>query len=141
MSVDLVTDLASLRPRTENIGNLTQSAGISPTGRRAVFEARGEIFTVPAKHGPIRQLTQSPGVAERYPAWSPDGEHIAYWSDRSGEYELTLRSTDGSGDERRLTEMGPRATATSRSGHRTARRSRSSIIRRRSGSTISTPTG
>jgi tricorn protease len=107
LDVDVVTDLASLRPHTESVGNLIQAGGISPTGQRALFQARGEIFTVPAKHGPIRQLTRSSGVAERYPAWSPDGEQIAYWSDRSGEYELTLRSADGSGEERTLTRLGP----------------------------------
>jgi tricorn protease len=107
LNVDVVTDLASLRPHIEGVGNLIQAAGISATGQRAVFQARGEIFTVPAKHGPIRQLTRSPGIAERYPAWSPDGEQVAYWSDRSGEYELTLRPADGSGDERSLTELGP----------------------------------
>ncbi len=106
LNVDLVTDLASLRPHSENVADLIQWANISPSGKRAVFQARGEIFTVPAEHGPIRQLTRSPGVAERYPAWSPDGEHVVYWSDRSGEYELTLRSAGGSGDERSLTSMG-----------------------------------
>jgi tricorn protease len=107
LNVDLVTDLASLRPHTENVASLIQWANISPSGKRAVFQARGEIFTVPAEHGPIRQLTRSSGVAERYPAWSPDGEHVAYWSDSSGEYELKLRSADGLGEERSLTNMGP----------------------------------
>ncbi|MGD8866336.1 MAG: protease, partial [Gemmatimonadales bacterium] len=86
VDVEVVTDLAGLRPRTENVSNLIQSAHISPTGKRAVFQARGEIFTVPAEHGVIRKLTHTSGVAERYPAWSPDGENIAYWSDKSGEY-------------------------------------------------------
>ena len=58
-------------------------AGISPTGKRAAFEARGDVFTVPAEHGPVLNLTRSSGVAERYPRWSPDGKTIAYWSDRS----------------------------------------------------------
>ena len=49
----------------------------------------------------------SSGVAERYPSWSPDGKHIAYFSDRSGEYQLTLRDADGTGDEQVLTKFGP----------------------------------
>src|SRR5208282_1317940 len=71
-----------------------------------VFEARGEIFTVPAEHGVLRNLTRSSGVAERYPAWSPDGKSIAYFSDRSGEYELTIRPAEGSGHEDTLTSLG-----------------------------------
>jgi len=107
VDISVVTDLASLRPRAENVGNMIQGASISPTGKRAVFQARGEIFTVPAEHGPIWNLTHSSGVAERYPSWSPDGKTIAYWSDRSGEYELTVRSPDSPGEERKLTDLGP----------------------------------
>ena len=59
-----------------------------------LFQARGEIFSVPAENGPVYDLTRTPGVAERSPSWSPDGKTIAYWSDRSGEYELTLMDVD-----------------------------------------------
>jgi tricorn protease len=104
--VEVVTDKATLRPRLENVGGLIRNATISPTGKRALFEARGDIFSVPAEHGIIRNLTESQGVAERYPAWSPDGKWIAYFSDRSGEYELTLRSADGKGGEEQLTRLG-----------------------------------
>jgi tricorn protease len=107
VDVTVVTDLASLRPHAENVGNMIQSANVSPSGKRAVFQARGEVFTVPAEHGPIWNLTHSSGVAERYPSWSPDGRTIAYWSDRSGEYELTVRSPDSPGEERKLTDLGP----------------------------------
>lgn len=106
VEIDVVTDRASLKPRTESVAELIQNAAISPSGARAVFEARGELFTVPAEHGPIRQMTRSSGFAERYPAWSPDGLWIAYFSDRTGEYELTIRSADGSGDEQTLTSLG-----------------------------------
>ena len=105
--VTVVTDLATLRPRTENVSGLLQWAGISPQGKRAVIQARGDLFTLPAEHGPALQLTRSSGVAERYPGWSPDGKHIAYWTDRSGEYELALRAADGSGEERVVTTLGP----------------------------------
>jgi len=104
--VTVVTDLATLRPRTENVSGLLQWAHISPQGKRAVVQARGDLFTLPAEHGPALPLTRSSGVAERYPAWSPDGKQIAYWSDRSGEYELMVRSADGSGAERAVTSLG-----------------------------------
>jgi tricorn protease len=106
VAIDVVTDLATLKPRVERVSDLIFSGWVSPSGKRAVFEARGDVFTVPAEHGPIRNLTASSGIAERYPTWSPDGRHIAYWSDRSGEYELTLRPADGSGSEERLTSLG-----------------------------------
>ncbi len=106
VAIDVVTDLATLKPRVERVSDLIFSGWVSPSGKRAVFEARGDVFTVPAEHGPVRNLTASSGVAERYPTWSPDGRYIAYWSDRSGEYELTLRPADGSGGEERLTSLG-----------------------------------
>ena len=107
VSVEVVTDQATLRPRSEKVAGLIFDGGISPSGKRAVFEARGDVFTVPAEHGPVRNLTNSSGIAERYPAWSPDGKWVAYWSDRSGEYQLTVRPADGSGEERTLTSYGP----------------------------------
>lgn len=107
VEVQVVTDEATLRPRVARVGNRIQNGGISPTGKRAVVEARGEIFTIPAEHGVSVNLTRSSGYAERYPAWSPDGSSIAYWSDRTGEYELTIRPADGSGEERTVTRLGP----------------------------------
>ena len=65
---------------------------LSPTGKRVVVEARGEIFTIPAEKGDVRNLTNSSGSAERDPAWSPDGKWISYFSDKSGEYSLVHRS-------------------------------------------------
>ena len=83
------------------------AASVSPTGRRAAFEARGDIVTAPAERGAEINVTRSSGVADRYPRWSPDGKTIAYWSDRSGEYELTLRQAEGPGAERKVTSLGP----------------------------------
>jgi tricorn protease len=104
--VRVVTDAITLKPRSVKVTPLIETAGISPTGKRGVFAARGEMFTVPAEHGPVMNLTRSSGVAERYPSWSPDGRLVAYWSDRGGEYQLTVRPADGSGSERTLTKLG-----------------------------------
>src|SRR6204780_1540588 len=72
-----------------------QNFDISPTGVRVVVEAHGDIFTLPAEKGDIRNLTKTPGTAERDPSWSPDGKSIAYFSDVSGEYQLYIRDQDG----------------------------------------------
>jgi tricorn protease len=76
---------------------------IAPDGKRAVLAARGEVFTVPAKDGSIRNLTNSPGVREQKVAWSPDGKWIAYVSDRTGEDEIYVTPQDGLGDEQAIT--------------------------------------
>ncbi|MFW6202465.1 MAG: S41 family peptidase, partial [Gemmatimonadota bacterium] len=83
------------------------SAALSPTGRRAVFEARGEIFTVPAEHGDWRNLSKSPGAADRFPAWSPDGEQIAWFSDAGGEYRLVIRDQRGFDEPREIELPNP----------------------------------
>ncbi|TSA26953.1 MAG: peptidase S41 [Ignavibacteriales bacterium] len=107
VNIKLVTDELTLMPKVEKVANLMQGAWLSPDGKRAVVEARGEIFSVPAVNGPIYNLTKSSGVAERYPAWSPDGKYVAYWSDRSGEYELTVRNMEKPSEEKQLTSYGP----------------------------------
>lgn len=107
VNVRVVTDNSTLIPHTVKVSDYIQNADISPKGERAVIEARGDIFTLPKEHGIIRDITRTSGYAERFPAWSPDGRQIAYWSDRSGEYELTLRNQDGSGKEQQLTKLGP----------------------------------
>ncbi len=99
-------DLPHLRAELKTVSDHIQSYSLSPSGKRALFEARGEVFTVPEKHGSVRNLTNTSGVAERDPAWSPDGRHIAYFSDRTGEYELYLRPGDGKGEEKQLTQGG-----------------------------------
>ena len=105
--VRVVTDEATLRPRTAKVDTLIQSASVSPTGKRALFEARGDVFSAPAEFGPVMNATRTSGVAERYPRWSPDGKSIAYWSDKAGEYELYVRQAEGAGDERKVTSLGP----------------------------------
>jgi len=105
--VQVITDRATLKPRVEDVSGLIHASFVSPTGKRALLQARGDIFSLPAEHGVVRNLTHSSGVAERYPTWSPDGKWIAYFSDRSGEYELTRRPADAPGPEEILTELGP----------------------------------
>ena len=101
-------DLDAVRPHFTKVDpKRIQNFGISPTGARAVFEAWGEIFTVPTDKGDIRNLTHSPAVADRDPAWSPDGKSIAYFSDESGEYELCIRSQNGMGKVRHINLGNP----------------------------------
>jgi tricorn protease len=96
VSIQIHGELASLVPHRVNLTpDEIQNAELSPTGARAVFEAHGEIFTVPAEKGDTRNLTQTSGVAERDPSWSPDGKTIAYFSDASGEYQLYLHDQSG----------------------------------------------
>ncbi|MFO7998688.1 MAG: PDZ domain-containing protein [Bacteroidales bacterium] len=84
------------RDRWEDVGpTALQNPSLSPTGKRALFEYRGDIFTVPKEHGPWRNITRSPGAADRFPVWSPDGNRIAWFSDESGEYRLMVGGQDG----------------------------------------------
>ncbi len=96
VSIRIAGDLPATRPHYEKVGDKIQNAAISPTGARAVFEARGEILTAPGEKGDIRNLTRTAAVAERGPAWSPDGKSIAYFSDESGEYALHIADQSGS---------------------------------------------
>ncbi|MCU0771786.1 MAG: PDZ domain-containing protein [Verrucomicrobia bacterium] len=105
--VRVVTDQATLKSRVQNVSEFIHASSVSPAGKRALVQARGEIFSLPAEHGPIRNLTRSAAVAERYPAWSPDARWIACFSDRSGEYELVRRPAEGEGEEETLTALGP----------------------------------
>ena len=105
--IRVVTDASTLRARTAKADDLVAAASVSPTGRRAAFEARGDVVTIPAENGATINVTRSSGVADRYPRWSPDGKTLAYWSDRSGEYELTLRAAESTGAERKVTTLGP----------------------------------
>lgn len=84
------------RPRWEDVtANQLQNASLSPTGKRALFEYRGDIFTVPKEDGDWRNITQSSGAADRAPIWSPDGQQIAWFSDASGEYQLIVADQYG----------------------------------------------
>jgi len=102
VDIHIAGDQPQLRVRYENVGNRIRNADISPSGVRAVFEARGEILTVPAERGDIRNLTNTPGADERYPAWSPDGKKIAYFSDEGGEEALYVKNQNGQGEAQKI---------------------------------------
>ena len=93
--VTVAGDLPQVRPHWEKVGTQIENVNLSPTGQRAVFEAHGDILTVPAEHGDARNVTNSPGVEDRDPAWSPDGKSIAWFSDKSGEYQLFIGDQKG----------------------------------------------
>jgi len=95
VNITVTGDFPWMMPRWEDVGSRITNLEISPTGKRVLVEARGEIFTIPAEKGDTRNLTNSSGSAERDPAWSPDGKFISYFSDRSGEYRLYIESQDG----------------------------------------------
>jgi tricorn protease len=102
VEIGVTGDLPATRPHWEKVSDQIQNSGISPTGARAVFEARGEILTVPGEKGDIRNLTRTTTVLERDPAWSPDGKWIAYFSDESGEYALHLKDQSGLGEVKKI---------------------------------------
>jgi tricorn protease len=90
VKVTIKGELPALRPRIVKVTELIQKGVPSPSGARVAFEARGEVFTVPAAKGDARNLTRTTGAAERDPAWSPDGQKLAFFSDASGEYQLHI---------------------------------------------------
>lgn len=96
LEIHVKGDMNFARPRWENVtANNLSNPQISPTGKRAVFEHRGEIFTVPKKEGSWRNLTNSSSAADRAPVWSPKGDQIAWFSDESGEYQLVVSDQKG----------------------------------------------
>jgi tricorn protease len=103
VSIDVTGDLPDVRSHFVKVADQIQNTSISPSGLRVAIEAHGEILTVPAKHGPVRNLTNSPGVMEREPHWSPDGQSIAFFSDEPGAdgkpglYQLHIVSQTGAG--------------------------------------------
>ena len=99
-------DFRNTLPYHRNVRENIQWFTISPTGARALFVARGDIFSAPAKEGEVRNLTRTSGVRERDATWSPDGRWIAYLSDKGGEYEIYVRPADGTGEERQVTTGG-----------------------------------
>lgn len=90
IDIQVVSDLSLEIPQLKNVSNHIQNMTAAPGGKRVIFEARGELFDVPAKEGFVQNLTQSSGAYDHSPSWSPDGKYVAYWSDKGGEYEIYL---------------------------------------------------
>lgn len=96
INITISEDFVGSRTQLQKVGSEISSFGISPDGKRAVFGAHGEVFTVPEKYGETRNLTNSSGIHERDSRWSPDGKYIAYISDKTGEDEIYIQLQDGS---------------------------------------------
>ncbi len=100
VKIKVITDHITIYPKNVKVNNNWNNAFIAPDGKRVLVEARGEVFSLPAENGYIKNLTKSSGYAERYPAWSPNGQYIAYWSDKSGEYNLHLIDNESNKEEK-----------------------------------------
>jgi len=107
LSVQVPDDKPATRPEFRSVADWMGAMDLSPSAKRAVIEARGELFTVPAEKGDVRDLTNTPGARERDPAWSPDGKWIAYLSDESGEYQIHVIGADGKTPGRQVTKEPP----------------------------------
>ena len=103
VSITAEGDFPWMMPAWKDVGGRIANMALSPTGKRAAVEARGEIFTIPAEKGDVRNIAPSSASAERDPAWSPDGKQLSYFSDRSGEYKLYIANADGLTPPREIT--------------------------------------
>ncbi len=103
ISIHVISDLSAEMPRKENVAGRINNMTAAPKGKRIIFEARGELFNVPQKEGYTINLTGSSGAFDREPSWSPDGSHVAYWSDKSGENEIYLAPGSGEGEHKKVT--------------------------------------
>jgi len=103
LSILLPADRSQTIKRWATVNKNITDFDISPDGKRAVFAARGDVFTAPAKEGSIRNLSRTPGIREKSTVWSPDGRWIAYISDRTGEDEIYITPQDGMGEEQQIT--------------------------------------
>jgi len=106
VSITVPTDAVAMRPSRITAGNRIEGAALSPKGERALFVARGDVFTAPIEHGPTRNLTNSSNAHDKWARWSPDGSRIAFISDKSGEDEVWVINQDGSGKPEQLTSGG-----------------------------------
>jgi len=103
VNVSIHFDNPNILPYYKNVKDFVQAYEISPTGKRALISARGDIFSVPAENGATYNLTNTQGIREIYPRWSPDGKYISYFSDASGEYEIYLLENKKDAKPRQLT--------------------------------------
>jgi tricorn protease len=103
IDIALHYDNPAIIPYYKNVEKFIDQMDISPTGKRALFSARGDIFSVPEEYGQIENLTRTQGIREIFPCWSPDGQYIVYYSDVSGEYELYMIKANSSDPAIQLT--------------------------------------
>ena len=106
ISITVPDDGLAMRPARVSAADLIEDAELSPQGERALFVARGDVFTAPIENGPTRNLTRSSSAHDKWARWSPDGRRIAYVSDATGEDEIWLVAQDGSGEPEQLTSGG-----------------------------------
>ncbi|MBV9986922.1 MAG: PD40 domain-containing protein, partial [Chitinophagaceae bacterium] len=106
LKIGIAADLLDQRTRYVKGDQYIRGGDISPSGARVVMDYRGDILTLPAQKGDVFNLTNSPGIHEKEPSWSPNGKYIAYFSDASGEYELHIRNQDGSGEPQSIRPGG-----------------------------------
>ena len=99
LKINVVGDFPWTEVKFQNVTRTARSASLSPNGKRAIMESRGEIFTTPLKDGDSRNITQSSGTADRAPIWSPKGDQIAWFSDKDRKgYALYLSNQDGTSE-------------------------------------------
>ena len=106
ISINVITDKAGLKPKSVAAEKYVQHVSISPDGNRVLLEARGDIFSLPAENGFIKNITHTTNANERYPSWSPDGNTVAYWSDVSGENELWLMQAGKETTPKKISNYG-----------------------------------
>ena len=104
VTVNINFDNPNVLPYYKDVKEDIHSYSVSPKGNRAIFDARGDIYTVPAEKGNIRNLTESQGVREMFPSWSPNGKYLAWVSDKTGEYEIYLKDNKQGASARQLTK-------------------------------------
>ncbi|MEZ5105192.1 MAG: PDZ domain-containing protein [Draconibacterium sp.] len=104
VTININFDNPNLTPYFKNVADDINSFTISPTAKRALFDARGDIYSVPAENGIIENLTQTQGIREIYPNWSPDGKYISYYSDATGEYEVYLLENKKGAEPKQITK-------------------------------------
>ena len=105
VTIYLENDNVYGRPEYRNVGNQMFAYSLSPDGERVLIIARGELFSLPARRGPVQNLSDTPGGHEREAVWSPDGKHIAWFSDKDGEYQVYVAPTDNPANATKMTNF------------------------------------
>ena len=104
VNIQIISDQKELIPEIKNVSRYMQDATLSPDGNRVIVQARGELFNLPATEGYVSNISNTSAVAERSPAWSPDGKQLACWSDINGEYQLLIYDLENKGKPKTITK-------------------------------------